>query len=108
MVMYFSPHILQALVEQEPEYDSDGQIIVKPEENMWKTIGACRCDDDGTQELKSDNGEMYMSHCHIVYEGGGIKDGMRIRCMNDEVIKAEGIARNPKTCNYFNYSEIWI
>ena len=66
--MYFSPHILQVLAEEKPKYDSNGQVIVKPENNTWETIGVCRCDDDNTQELKSDNGDMYMSHYHIVYE----------------------------------------
>ena len=25
--------------EEEPEYDSNGQVIVKPENNTWETIG---------------------------------------------------------------------
>lgn len=50
--MYFSPHILQVLAEEKPKYDSNGQVIVKPENNTWETIGVCRCDDDNTQELK--------------------------------------------------------
>lgn len=108
MVMYFSPHILQVLAEEEPKYDSNGQVIVKPENNTWETIGVCRCDDDNTQELKSDNGDMYMSHYHIVYEGRGLKEGSNIRCLFGEAVKAEGMARNPKKCNYFDYSEVWI
>ena len=108
MVMYFSPHILQVLAEEKPKYDSNGQVIVKPENNTWETIGVCRCDDDNTQELKSDNGDMYMSHYHIVYEGRGLKEGSNIRCLFGETVKAEGIARNPTSCNYFNDSEVWI
>lgn len=108
MVMYFSPHILQVRIEDSPLYDSEGQVIVKPEEEQWKIVGPCRCDDDGTKELKSENGDMYMSHFHIVYEGNSIKEGSFIRCMDGRQVRGEGIARSPKRCNYFKYMEVWI
>ena len=107
MVMYFAPHLLQVLIEAHPEYDSDGQVIVADEER-WETVGSCRCDDDGTKKLKSDNGEVYMSSYHIVYEGEAVKPGSHIRCMSGEQIRGDGVARHPQTCNYFDYSEVWI
>lgn len=114
--MNFSPHILYVRKETEPTYDEFGNPIAPSAltdgcnfHNMWRKVGACRCDDNNTLDKISNAGELYVYKNHIVYEGGQVKAGQTVRAINAEGdIRGEGVVVKCSVCNWFGYSEIWV
>ena len=75
----------------------------------WVKVCPCRCDDNTTQELRSDNGHVYMSRYHVVYDKtNAIVEGDEVMCINaDGSIRAQGVVGMVKSTNYLGYSELW-
>ncbi|MBQ7211615.1 MAG: hypothetical protein IJS19_02925 [Muribaculaceae bacterium] len=75
----------------------------------WDTVCRCRCDRNGTKEFKTDNGGVYRPDFHIVCEGNvELEAGMRVRCLDNGEVKAEGVVYRPQTYNLLPYTEVWI
>lgn len=108
--MYFAPHILYLRIEPPKRYDEFGRPVILSEDDTWQKIGDCRCDDNNTLRLVSENGEFRQSEYHIVYEGKGIPKGSYVKCVNksDGTLRGGGIVAIPKDNNYFNVSDLWI
>ena len=105
--MLYSPHTLYKKLLGKIQTDNQGKPIAPTEE--WVKIGACRCDDDTTQELVSENGQVYKSRFHVVYDiNKEIEEGDEIKCTNaDGSIRGEGLVGRVQSTNYLKYSELW-
>ena len=104
--MFYAPHTLyvkKAIVE----HDRYGRPIVL--DDNWEYVCKCRCDENGTQELVSEEGKVYRSTYHIVCPRDiDVKSNEEIRVMNGDKVRGGGRARNPKHLNFLDYSEIWV
>lgn len=105
--MIYNPHILQRKAVKPIVRDEYGRIVSEPIE-YWEDICPCRCDDNTTQEFKSENGHIYRPKYHVVCERNNIKSGDVVRCISNNVIKGEGKVVMVKNTNYFGYTEIWM
>ncbi len=106
--MIFAPHILQKRIDAEPSYDEYGRIV-SDSETEWKTIGNCRCDDNTTQEFKTDNGEVFRPDFHVVCQiSGTIQPGDFIRCLDGSECRGQGRVTMTKRTNFFDYTELWM
>lgn len=108
--MYFAPHILYLRIDPPKQYDELGRPIAMSENDAWQEIGDCRCDDDTTVRLVSENGEVRQSKYHIVYEGRGVPKGGYVKCIEKTTgtVRGEGTVAIAKVNNYFNASDLWI
>lgn len=108
--MYFAPHILYLRIDPPKQYDELERPIILSEDDTWQKIGDCRCDDNTTVRLVSENGEVRQSEYHIVYEGKGIPKGSYVKCIDKTTgeVRGEGTVAIPKENNYFNVSDLWI
>ena len=70
--MMYAPHILQRK-DMSITNDEFGRPIFGDE--RWTDVTICRCDDNMTQEFKSENGEVYRPKFHVVCEKCDIKAG---------------------------------
>lgn len=77
--------------------------------DVWEKVGECRCDDNTTQELRSENGQVYMSRYHVVYDRtSAVKEGDEVMCINaDGSVRGGGTVGMVKSTNYLGYSELW-
>ena len=105
--MIYAPHILYKKVVDKIKVDSYGKPFAPTEK--WVAVGRCRCDDDTTQELRSDNGQVYRSRYHVVYDlSSTVVEGDEIRCVNaDGSVRGEGVVGRVQSTNYLKYSELW-
>ena len=106
--MMYAPHILYKKKEAKLKLDGQGKPV--PQSGVeWVNVGVCRCDDNTTQELRSDNGQAYWSRYHVVYpKSNAIKEGDEIRCLDlDGNVRGQGIVGMVKSTNYLGYSELW-
>ena len=105
--MLYSPHTLYKKVVSLIQTDGFGKPIAPKEE--WVKVGFCRCDDDNTQELATENGQLYKSRYHVVYDlSSEIAEGDEIKCLNaDGSVRGSGIVGRVQSTNYLRYSELW-
>lgn len=105
--MIYSPHTLYKKCTCEIRVDKFGKPL--PPTHEWVEIGRCRCDDDTTQELVSDNGKRYKSRSHIVCNRTrAIVAGDEIRCEDaDGNIISFGVVGMVQSTNYLSYTELW-
>ena len=105
--MLYSPHILYKKKVSQIQVDNLGKPIAPTEE--WVRIGVCRCDDDATQELVSDNGHIYRSRYHVVCDfTNEVVEGDEIKCTNaDGSVRGAGVVGRVQGTNYLRYSELW-
>lgn len=106
--MMYSPHTLYKKCWSEIHVDKFGKPL--PNTFEWVRIGRCRCDDDTTQELVSDNGQVYRSRYHVVYDRSrAIVAGDEVKCVDDAGdIRGMGVVGRVKSTNYLSYSELWM
>lgn len=106
--MLYAPHTLYKKQTSEIKLDKLGKPVA-PKREEWVKIGVCRCDDDTTQELRSDNGQVYWSRYHVVYDkSDAVVEGDEIQCTNaDGSVRGSGIVGRVKSTNYLGYSELW-
>lgn len=105
--MIYAPHILYKKQVDAIKADTYGKPFAPSEK--WVEIGRCRCDDDTTQELRSDNGQLYKSRFHVVYDRNhNVAEGDEIKCVNaDGSVRGQGVVGMVKSTNYLGYSELW-
>lgn len=105
--MLYSPHTLYKKQVGKLQTDALGKPITPKGE--WEKIGECRCDDDTTQELVSENGQVYRSRYHVVYNlSHQIAEGDEIKCLNaDGSLRGQGVVGRVQCTNYLRYSELW-
>lgn len=106
--MQYAPHMLYKKAKGKPKLDAHGKPVpmTAPE---WELVGPCRCDDNTTQELRSENGQVYWSRYHVVYDrSDAIVEGDEIRCTDAAGnVRGCGIVGMIKSTNYLRYSELW-
>lgn len=105
--MIYAPHTLYKKLVGAIQTDNLGKPVAPKEE--WVVIGSCRCDDDTTQELISENGQVYKSRYHVVYDHSNeVVEGDEIRCTNgDGSVRGNGVVGRVQSTNYLGYSELW-
>ena len=105
--MIYAPHTLYVKRRGQIRVDALGKPVAPSEE--WVMVGACRCDDDTTQELVSDNGKTYRSRYHVVYDkSDSVREGDEVRCTDaGGMLRGSGVVGMVKTTNYLGYSELW-
>lgn len=103
--MFYTPHKLQKRTTAETR-DEYGRIAGT--EETWEDVCPCRCDDNTTQQLTSENGEVYYPKHHVVCPSNGIVAGDYVRCMDGEHVRGEGEVSMVKNTNYYRYTEIWM
>lgn len=106
--MLYAPHTLYKKRTCPIEMDAFGKPIPSPEYE-WVKVCECRCDDDNTQELVSQNGQTYHSRYHVVYDRtDAIIEGDEIKCVfRDGKVRGQGIVGMVRSTNYLGYSELW-
>lgn len=106
--MIYSPHTLYKKVLLPLKNDENGMPIPSPKEE-WVAVSRCRCDDDTTQDLETDNGQHYKSRYHVVYNRtDAIVEGDEVRCLwSDGRVRGEGVVGRVHSVNYLPYSELW-
>ena len=106
--MLYAPHTLYKKPKSKLKLDAHGRPVptTAPE---WELVGPCRCDDNTTQELKSENGQVYMSRYHVVYDKTDVVvEGDEIKCLDATgKVRGQGIVGMVKGTNYLSYSELW-
>ena len=105
--MMYAPHILQKRVAPQLTNDEYGRPVVNQSEE-WEDVCRCRCDDNTTQEFKSENGEVYRPNYHVVCEKNAVMAGDMIRCMDGDSVRGKGEVFIAKNTNYFGYTELWM
>lgn len=103
--MMYAPHILQKKVYSNTD-DEFGRPVSGDE--TWEDLNVCRCDDNMTQEFKSENGEVFIPKYHVVCERCDVKAGDFVRCVDEESVRGEGQVYMVKNTNFFGYTEIWM
>lgn len=105
--MLYAPHTLYIKSADTLQVDSLGRPVVS--QGDWVKIGPCRCDDDSTQELKSENGQYYKSRFHVVFDKNmQVNEGDEVKCLNaDGTVRGGGFVGMVKSTNYLSYSELW-
>lgn len=107
--MYYKPHTLQIRQITGLERDDYGRPVSGTGSESWYDVCQCRCDDNTTNKLTSDNVEAYVPQYHIVCEEvTGVKAGDYVRCMDGGNVRCEGEVYMVKRTNYLGYSEVWI
>lgn len=103
--MFYSPHILY-VKRHEMTRDEYGRI----ESDIFylEKIGECRCDDDNTQELETDNGKVYKSTYHIVCGKTNLKNGDEVVVKQGSKTRGKGVIGRIRSTNYYDYTEIWV
>lgn len=103
--MFFAPHKLQRLVRT---ITRDTYNRPSSETETWIDVCKCRCDDNSSQELISDNGKVYKSNYHVVADPCDVQNGEDLRVMNGLSVRGAGKARNVKHLNVLQYTDIWL
>lgn len=106
--MMYAPHTLYKKQSSSMQMDEYGKPLPTVAD-AWVKVGVCRCDDNTTQELRSDNGQVYMSRYHVVYDKtNAIMEGDEVKCINaDGSVRGGGVVGMVKSTNYLGYSELW-
>lgn len=107
--MIFAPHTLHVKVFGEPTKDSIGREIPFSATERLVYVCRCRCDDDNTGEMESDNGHTFTPTYHVVCEKSvDLKEDDEVQCMIGDIVRGEGKVKRVKRTNYFGYTEIWL
>jgi len=108
MIRY--PYTLFARLDPPKQYDELGRPVLPADHDQWEKIGECRCYDDATVELVSENGEVFRSKYHIVYKGKAIPEGVYVKCADKSsgMTRREGMVYRFRDNNFFNIYDIWL
>ena len=105
--MIYSPHILFVQKKRDVR-DEFNRVQTVAEE--WKKVGLCRCDDNASQIISSENSKEYVPRYHVVTARTGLisnGDTVRILTSNGE-LRGEGKADNVKSLNYLDYTDFYV
>lgn len=106
--MFYKPH---TIIYRRPQMTRDEYGRPVTSEGEWLDGGECRCDDNSTQDLISDNGTAYRSTYKIVIEGKTpimAGDEVIARWKSDGSERGSGKVNNVIRTNKLNYSVIWV
>lgn len=103
--MFYAPHKLYKVEEKVFRNEYGNPVRVEKSEVF---VCNCRCDNNTTTEIKTDNGRAFVPKYHIVCPLCRVKEGDRIMVKrgNDIICTGEAV-RTPST-NYYSYTEIWV
>jgi len=106
--MYSKIHTLYVREERTKTKDEYGRIIADASD-VWREECACRCDDNTTQEFRTDNANFYRPQYHVVCEGyANVNEGDYIKCVHGGSIRGEGKVFRVKHLNFMKYTELWV
>lgn len=104
--MFYKPH---TITYRRPQLTRDEYGRPVSSEGEWLDGGGCRCDDNSTQDLISDNGTVYRSTYKIVIEGKTeIQAGDEVIAYDKEKVRGRGKVNRVIRTNKLNYSVIWV
>lgn len=104
--MFYKPHTIRY---RRPQLSRDEYGRPISSEGEWLDGGVCRCDDNSTQDLMSDNGAVYRSTYKIVIEGKTkIQAGDEVIVNDGDEVRGQGKVNNVIRTNKLNYSVIWV
>lgn len=104
--MFYTPHKLQVCKTEESVFSDDGIPDAKYE---WIDFANCRCDDNSAMKQVGINGILYTYSYHIVYCGGKLLPGTKVRVLNhDGFLRGEVTVVKFRECNLLKYAEIWV
>lgn len=109
--MYYAPHILQKRIIAEELSDEFGRPILNKSDDEWIDVCKCRCDHNGSKEVRMPDGSVITPEYHIILDGNisDIEVGDYVRCLRtDGSIRGEGRVIKPRTLNYLPYAEIYV
>ncbi len=103
--MNYSPHILfvQVKTETRDEYNR-ASVTTK-----WERVGLCRCDDNTSRIVSTENTLEYVPKYHIVTaKTDKIHNGDMVRVLNqDGTLRGEGKADAVRVLNYLDYADLY-
>jgi len=107
--MYYAPHTLQRLVPPTTQRDEYNRVVAQSE-GTWEDVCSCRMDDNATQDIVSDNGQVYRPKYKVVCEGvQDIAAGERVRAYTaDGTLRGEGEVVQVLRTNYLDYTVLFI
>lgn len=102
----YEPHILfvKRTSETRDEYNRVSNVS-----EHWERIGPCRCDDNTSRIISTENSKEYVPRYHIVTARTGmISNGDFVRVLNaDGTLRGEGKADGVRVLNYLNYTDLY-
>ena len=104
--MFYSPHKLYVKRTMQTR-DAYNRLIES--EPTWNYVCDCRCDDNSTQTIVTENGKEYRP-TYAVYcpRNYGITEGDEVRVMDGANIRGHGQVARKMMLNYLDYSILWI
>lgn len=104
--MNYSPHTLIKVIPGSTGRDEDGNPITLPSSEV--DLGGCRCDDFDLKYLKGTSGDGISYSYRIISDINSVKEGDKVKAMNGDSVRGEGVVKRVKRTNYLNYQELWL
>lgn len=104
--MNYSPHTLIKEVPGTTTRDEDGNPVTLPSSDV--VMGGCRCEDFDLKYLKGVSGEGITYLYRVISDINSLEEGDRVRAMDGDKVRGEGVVKKVKRTNYLNYQEIWL
>lgn len=105
--MMYAPHRLEKKVTEviRNRYNEIVSTNVK-----WLGMGNCRCDDNTTLHIQTENGSYYTPKYHIVCDKCDVSEGDEVRVYDksDDSLRGSGKVFNAPKCNYLGYMSIYV
>ena len=104
--MIYSPHTLFVQVKTETR---DAYNRVSSVSETWQPVGLCRCDDNTTGIISTENSLEYVPKYHIVTNRTTmVHNGDKVRVIDSNgILQGEGKADNVKVLNYLDYTDFY-
>lgn len=103
--MFYSPHKLyvRRTIQTRDEYNRLVQS-----DPTWNYVCDCRCDDNSTQTIVTENGKEYRPSYAVYCPKNDISEGDEIKVMNEDEVRGQGTVTKKMTLNYLDYSVLWV
>lgn len=106
--MYYKPQTLEVKAQPTIVKNELGYAVQTDTPDFVAVCG-CRADKQTDTEITTETGQTIRPSYHIVCERRNTaKIGDTIRVKRDGNIIVEGVVKQYKDINYYDYSEIWI
>lgn len=105
--MRYAPHRLEKKISK-VERNEYGEVTSSKE--SWSDMGECRCDDNTTLHVQTENGSYYTPKYHIVCDKCDISEGdeVRVTDKSDGGYRGGGKVFNAPKCNFLGYMSIYV
>ena len=104
--MFYSPHKLYVRRTMQTR---DGYNRLVESVPTWNFVCDCRCDDNSTQTIITENGKEFRpSYAICCPRNQEVSEGDEIRVLNGEEIRAQGTVTRKTVLNYLDYSVLWV